>query len=437
MVVGEVARQPLPRRTARDGPDEELTADEGAPPGRAEAAEELVAVAAGAGVPWPTLNARIWGASRSYVAWSSVERVATSAPFEAFMAASSSASVSTRTIVSTGPKGSAWWSGEDGGGFRRVTGWTYAPVSWPGRKRASPSHSVQRYGAPVDGLGDLVGQLLGLGRVDDGPEVQLRVRVVGVLHGQRVADPERADRRKVRGQELVEQCALDDEARVRRAALFAVVEELGNDGGEGVPVGVVPDAPGVQALLFQYVAFAEVGDGGGHGGAGVAAADEGDTADLGGADQRLGQFASAAADEGDREALAGGERVGQGEAGDPAVGRGLGDDRVARQCLDQHRVHEHAHRVVPAGDVGDRAVERDAPLDHGLDAVDVPADAVDGPVHVGLREPPGFADLPDQEQSEQFAVLGEGVERGGDPGAAFVEGDVAPGPVLVEEARTA
>lgn len=34
-------------------------------------------------------------------------------------------------------------------------------------------------------------------------------------------------------------------------------------------------------------------------------------------------------------------------------------------------------------------------------------------------------------------MLGEGVEGGGDPGAAFGEGDVAPGPVLVEEARTA
>ena len=70
--------------------------------------------------------------------------------------------------------------------------------------------------------------------------------------------------------------------------------------------------------------------------------------------------------------------------------------------------------------------------EHRLDAVDVPAHAVDGPVDVGLREPPGLADLPDEQQGEQFAVLGEGVEGGGDPGAAFGERDVAPGAVLVE-----
>lgn len=64
--------------------------------------------------------------------------------------------------------------------------------------------------------------------------------------------------------------------------------------------------------------------------------------------------------------------------------------------------------------------------------VDVPADAVDGPVHVGLGQAPGFAYLPDQEQGEEFAVLGEGVEGGRYAGAAFGERDVAPGAVLVE-----
>jgi hypothetical protein len=199
-----------------------------------------------------------------------------------------------------------------------------------------------------------------------------------------------------------------------------------------VPVRVVPDAPGVESFLFQDVPFAEVGDGRGHRGSGVAAADEGDAADLGRADQRLRQLASAAADEGDGDSLARGERGGQGEAGDAAVGRGLGDDRVARQCLHEHGVDEHAHRVVPARDVGHRAVQRGAAGEHRLDAVDVPAHAVDGPVHVRLREPPGLADLPDQQQREEFAVLGQGVQRGGDAGAPFVERDVAPGAVLVE-----
>ncbi|CAM5573841.1 UTP--glucose-1-phosphate uridylyltransferase [Streptomyces violarus] len=124
--------------------------------------------------------------------------------------------------------------------------------------------AVQRHGAPLDRLGDLVLEFLRLGRVDDRPEVQLGVRVVRLLHGERVADPERADRREVRRQERIEQVPLDDEARVRRAALLAGIEELGDHRGEHVPVRVVPDAPGVESLLFEYVSFAEVGDGRGH-----------------------------------------------------------------------------------------------------------------------------------------------------------------------------
>lgn len=70
----------------------------------------------------PTLNARTSGASRLTVSSSSQEIVATSAPLLAFIAASSSASVSTSTIVSTGPKGSAWKSGDERGGARMATG---------------------------------------------------------------------------------------------------------------------------------------------------------------------------------------------------------------------------------------------------------------------------------------------------------------------------
>lgn len=64
--------------------------------------------------------------------------------------------------------------------------------------------------------------------------------------------------------------------------------------------------------------------------------------------------------------------------------------------------------------------------------VGVPADTVDGSVDVGPGEAPGFADLPDEEEGEELAVLGQCVEGGAHAGAAFGEGDVAPGAVLVE-----
>lgn len=88
--------------------------------------------------------------------------------------------------------------------------------------------------------------------------------------------------------------------------------------------------------------------------------------------------------------------------------------QAVRASLDQHRGWRHiALPERPAGDVGDRAGQRGAALGHAVDLVDVPADAVDGPVHLGLGQPPGLADLPDQEEGEQSPVLAERVEGGG------------------------
>ena len=89
-----------------------------------------------------------------------------------------------------------------------------------------------------------------------------------------------------------------------------------------------------------------------------AAADEGDRADLGRAHQHLGQLLAAAGDQRDGQAGAAHQRVREGEADRAALRRGLGDDRVAGQQLHQLGVHQHAHRVVPAGDVADRAGQR-------------------------------------------------------------------------------
>ena len=52
----------------------------------------------------------------------SVAILATSDPFEAFIAERSSAWVSTMTTESNGPKGSAWWSDQDAGGWRTQEG---------------------------------------------------------------------------------------------------------------------------------------------------------------------------------------------------------------------------------------------------------------------------------------------------------------------------
>jgi hypothetical protein len=98
---------------------------------------------------------------------------------------------------------------------------------------------------------------------------------------------------------------------------------------------------------------------------------------------------------------------------------------------DQFGVDLHAHGVVPTGDIGHRARQGLSLLsvtrgELPLDLADIPADAVHTAVDIGAGQAPGFADLPDQKQRQQFAVLDQGVHRLGHLRPAFVEIDVGP-----------
>ena len=136
-----------------------------------------------------------------------------------------------------------------------------------------------------------------------------------------------------------------------------------------------------------------------------------------------------------REAGAAHERVGQRQGVEAALARRLGHHGVAGQRLDQLGVDLHAHRVVPAGDVGHRTRERPALAPVGrlqlpLDLPQVPPDPVEAPVDVGAGQSPRFADLPDQQQGQQIPVLGQRVDRVGHAGPALVEIDLRPHLVL-------
>ena len=72
----------------------------------------------------PTLNDWSSAASLFAISVSSQAIDATRAPLETFIAARSSAGVSTTTRVSIGPKGSAWYSAELRGGSKMATGGT-------------------------------------------------------------------------------------------------------------------------------------------------------------------------------------------------------------------------------------------------------------------------------------------------------------------------
>ena len=199
--------------------------------------------------------------------------------------------------------------------------------------------------------------------------------------------------------------------------------------GQGVPVAELPDSPGVEAFLLQHVALVGLDQLAGDLAAGVPAADKGQAADVVAEHQRRRQPRPRAAEQGDRQVAAAHERGRQGQRAQATVGRCLGDHRIAGQELDQHGVDEHAQWVVPGGDVGDRAGQWLAAGQHRLDLLQVPAHPAHGAVNRGQRLAPGLADLPDQQQREQLAVLFEQVHATGDAGPPLIQVD--PGPLLV------
>jgi hypothetical protein len=114
------------------------------------------------------------------------------------------------------------------------------------------------------------------------------------------------------------------------------------------------------------------------------------------------------------------EGVSQGQRVESPLARGLGHHGVAGQRLDELGVHLHAHRVVPAGDVGHgagqglalRAVARG---ELTLDLAEVPPHTVDAAFHVGAGQTPGLADLPHEEEGKQVALFDQSVHRIRDP----------------------
>lgn len=90
-----------------EGVHQQIPPDKGALPRRAEPAEDLFAVPPARGLLIPTLNAGNSSETSAAISASSVAILATSDPFDTFIAATSSAWVSTTTTESSGPKGSA------------------------------------------------------------------------------------------------------------------------------------------------------------------------------------------------------------------------------------------------------------------------------------------------------------------------------------------
>ena len=138
------------------------------------------------------------------------------------------------------------------------------------------------------------------------------------------------------------------------------------------------------------------------------------------------EAAEAVAGERDGQALTAHERMGEGEAVEAALARGLRDDGVAGQQLHELGMHLDAHRVVPARDVAHRAGQGLAAGKLAIRLGDVPVDAVKRAIDIGAGEAPRLADLPDQQHREQIAVLAHRCDRAADPLTALVEPDLHP-----------
>lgn len=228
---------------------------------------------------------------------------------------------------------------------------------------------VQRHSAVGQRGLDPLAELGGLGRGDQRPELQHGKRIGGLravdLDRQRVTEAQARHHRQVGGEERVDELSLDDEARVGGAALLAVLEAFAHLRGQAVPVGELPHPVGVEPFLLEHVALAGVDELRRDGPTVGAAPDEGQRPQRLRAHQGVGELTAIAGDQGDGQTGVVHEGVHHAQAHRPALRGGFGDDGVAREQLDQLGVDEHAHRVVPGGDVGHRTRQRGAPVGQG------------------------------------------------------------------------
>src|SRR5258705_6256922 len=157
-------------------------------------------------------------------------------------------------------------------------------------------------------------QLFGFGCADEWAEVQFGQWTVRSGHSERVSESDGLHHRQVHVEEGVDQIPLYDKARVRRAPLLAVLEALTDVCGERVPLGEIPDAPSVQALLLDHVALVGVEEGRSNLATVGAATDERHRADLGCPYEDLGEFLAATGQQRRGQSGAGHQRVRDGEA---------------------------------------------------------------------------------------------------------------------------
>ncbi|CAB5002400.1 unannotated protein [freshwater metagenome] len=288
--------------------------------------------------------------------------------------------------------------------------------------------------AAADSIVEVLAELGCLRGADDRAEVELGEGKILALDCERVAEAQAVDDRQVGLEEVGEHAALDDEARVGGAALLAVLIALLQMPGQEIPLREAPDAPRVQALLLEEVATAGVGERRCGLATVRAATDECERTDALAADEDVAERGAHAGDERDGQAFTAHERMCEGEAVEAALARGLRDDGVAGQQLHELGMHLDAHRVVPARDVAHRAGQGLAAGELTIRLGDVPVDAIERAIDIGAGEAPRLADLPDQQQREQIAMLAHRCDRAADPLTALVEPDLHPFGVLAHGA---
>ena len=200
-----------------------------------------------------------------------------------------------QTTESSGPNGSAWCSDQLAGGASTQAGATYAEVSWPSRKRPAASEPRCRGSPPPRTASSNCSP----------SSAALRAQITGRSPARAAGRPvsstasgwpkRRLERRT--GRYISRNPATGRRwttiPRVGGAALLGVLEALAQVLGEQLPLGEVPDAPGVEALLLEEVPTAGSASEVAADPAVGPAADEGQRADLRVADQRVAQLAAA------------------------------------------------------------------------------------------------------------------------------------------------
>src|SRR5580700_8273915 len=240
--------------------------------------------------------------------------------------------------------------------------------------------------------------------VDQRPEIQFWQRVRLFLHHHRIPITQSPQQGEIHLQKLRKQFPLYHVSHVRRAPLLPVIKSLLQLLPQPGPIRKLPHSVGVHSLHLQYVSLVFVIQGRSDHAAVRLPSHKRQAIHKFIPHQRFAQLPARPAHQRYWQSALPGHGMRQRQCVQPAVRRRLRNRRIPRQRLNQYRVHQHRHRIIPRRDIRNQPQRRAFPQ-HALDVRHVPFHPTDAPLNIRQRLRVRLPDLPHQQQRNQLLLL--------------------------------